>query len=59
GGLRIRVNDVERFEGALSRYGERSTIARSENRAIWRRGKDTFTDPAIARASDFGCVAGP
>ena len=27
GGMRVRVGDVEKFEGALSRYSEDKTIA--------------------------------
>jgi len=53
--LRVRVDDVVHFEGALSRYNKETTIAilitRYANRAIWlAREMDIFTDCAIARA---------
>ena len=50
---RVRSEDVQRFEGALSRYDEEKTvailIASSASRCLCmqRYGKDIFTDKII------------
>jgi len=54
--MRIRHRDILGFEGALSRYDKKTTvaifIARFENRSIVmaQRRKDIFTSRAIDRA---------
>jgi len=53
--MRVRAEDVEMFEGVLSRYDKKTTIAilvaRSENRIIRaERDINIFTDYARNRA---------
>jgi hypothetical protein len=62
--MRVRYEDVETFEGALSRYNKKTTIAiliaRSENRSelMRQRRMDIFTDNAKdrARSSEYNII---
>src|SRR6185369_7521794 len=63
-GMRIRHRDILGFEGVLSRYDKKTTVAifvaRFENRSIVmaQRRKDIFTSRAIdrARSSEYNII---